>query len=98
MELDVIDWRLIISETITTMASLDLGIYGYQEQLPAFITELGHYPLSSWLPQSKLVLTMNSNGSRQSSNQIDLSESNPVKTFALNSIISLQNIKQKSVC
>src|SRR6202142_512404 len=44
-ELEVINGRPIESGTITTMAKLDLRIKGHQEQLPAFITKLGHYPI-----------------------------------------------------
>jgi hypothetical protein len=44
-ELDVIDGRPLESETITTMAKLDLGIQGHQKQLPAFIPKLGHYQI-----------------------------------------------------
>jgi hypothetical protein len=49
-KLEVIDGRPIESGTITTMAILKLGIRGHQEQLPAFITKLGHYPILLELP------------------------------------------------
>ena len=44
-ELEVIDGTPIESGTITTMAKLELGIKGHQEQLPAFVTKLRHYPI-----------------------------------------------------
>jgi hypothetical protein len=44
-ELEVIDRRPIKSGTITTMAKLNLGIWTHHEQLPAFITKLGHYQM-----------------------------------------------------
>ena len=51
-ELEVIDGRPIESGTITTMAKLNIGIRLHQEQLPAFVTKLEHYPIVlglSWL-------------------------------------------------
>jgi hypothetical protein len=53
-ELEVIDGRPIESGTITTMAKLNLGIQGHQEQLPAFVTKLGHYPIVLGLPWLQL--------------------------------------------
>ena len=53
-ELEVIDGRPIESGTITTMAKLDLGIRGHQEQLPVFVTKLGHYPIVLGLPWLQL--------------------------------------------
>jgi hypothetical protein len=53
-ELEVIDGRPIESGAITTMAKLDLGIRGHQEQLPMFVTKLGHYPIVLGLPWLQL--------------------------------------------
>ena len=49
-ELEVIDGRPIKSGTIMTMARLNLGIKEHQEELPAFITKLEHYPIMLGLP------------------------------------------------
>jgi hypothetical protein len=49
-ELEAIDGRPIESGTITTMAKLNLGIREHQEQLPAFVTKLSHYPIVLGLP------------------------------------------------
>jgi hypothetical protein len=49
-ELEVIDVGPIESGTITTMTKLNLGIRGHQEQLPAFVTKLSHYPIVLGLP------------------------------------------------
>jgi hypothetical protein len=53
-DLEVIDRRPIKSGTITTMAKLNLGIRGHQEQLPVFVTKLGHYPIVLGLPWLQL--------------------------------------------
>ena len=53
-ELEVIDGRPIESGTITTMAKLNIGIRSHQEQLPAFVTKLGHYPIVLGLPWLQL--------------------------------------------
>jgi hypothetical protein len=49
-ELEVIDGRPIKSGTISTIGKLDLGIQEHQEQLPTFVTKLGHYPIVLDLP------------------------------------------------
>jgi hypothetical protein len=53
-ELEVINRRSIESGTITTMAKLNLGIQSHQEQLPALVPKLGHYPIVLRLPLLQL--------------------------------------------
>jgi len=43
--LEVIDGRLIESGTITHLTKLSMNINSHKEQIPMFITKLGHYPL-----------------------------------------------------
>ena len=50
----MIDARSIESETITTMAKLDLGIREHQEELSGFIIKLGYYPIVLELPWLQL--------------------------------------------
>jgi hypothetical protein len=51
--LEVIDGRSIKSGSIITMAKLNLKIHSYEE-LPAFVTKLGHYPMELGLPWFQL--------------------------------------------
>lgn len=44
-KLEVIDGRPIESRIIMTMVRLNIGTRSHQEQLPVFITKLGHYPI-----------------------------------------------------
>jgi hypothetical protein len=53
-ELEVIDGRPIKSATIMTMAKLNIKILSHQQQLPVFITKLGHYPIVLGLPWLQL--------------------------------------------
>jgi hypothetical protein len=53
-ELEVIDGRPIESGTITTIAELNIGIRSHQEEPPAFVMKLGHYPIILGLPWLQL--------------------------------------------
>ena len=48
--LEVIDGRPIESGTITHMTKLRMIIDKHQEELPLFITNLGHYPMVLGIP------------------------------------------------
>ena len=43
--IEVIDGRQISSGDVTHMTKVTLAINGHKEELPAFITSLGHYPI-----------------------------------------------------
>ena len=43
--IEVIDGRTISSGDVTHMTKVSLNIKGHIEELPAFITSLGHYPI-----------------------------------------------------
>ena len=48
--LEVIDGQTIDSGDITHVAKVGLDINGHREQLSAFVTKLGHYPLVLGIP------------------------------------------------
>ena len=48
--LEVIDGRSIESGTITHMTKLQMTIANHHEELPLFITKLGHYPVVLGIP------------------------------------------------
>jgi hypothetical protein len=47
---EVIDGRLIESGDITHIAKVGMQIQEHKEQLPIFITKLGHYPIVLGIP------------------------------------------------
>jgi predicted aspartyl protease len=61
---EVIDGRPIETGPITHLAKLPLNIHGHREQLPAFVTQLGHYPLVlgiPWLRRHDVAIRFSSN-------------------------------------
>ena len=48
--LEVIDSRPIKSRLITHLTRLQMSIDGHQEDIPMFVTKLGHYPIVLGLP------------------------------------------------
>ena len=48
--IEVIDGRPISSGDITHTANVTLSIREHQEQLPMFVTKLGHYPIVLGIP------------------------------------------------
>jgi len=48
--LEVIDGRPVESGTITHLTKVSVNINGHKEELPMFITKLGHYPIVLGLP------------------------------------------------
>jgi hypothetical protein len=53
-QVEVIDGRMIESGDITHIATVGKKIQEYQEQLPMFITKLGHYPIVLGMPWLRL--------------------------------------------
>jgi len=53
-QFEVIDRRPIESGDITHIAKVDMRIQGHGEQLPMFITKLGHYPIVLGMPWLRL--------------------------------------------
>src|SRR5690606_42118318 len=48
--IEVIDGRPIESGTITHLARMTMEINGHLEEVPMFVTQLGHYPVVLGLP------------------------------------------------
>jgi len=53
-QVEVIDGRPIESGDITHIARVGMRIQGHGEQLPMFITKLGHYPIVHGIPWLRL--------------------------------------------
>jgi hypothetical protein len=53
-QVEVIDGRPIESEDNTHIAKVSMKIQGRKEQLPMFITKLGHYPIVLGIPWFRL--------------------------------------------
>ena len=53
-QVEVIDGRTIESGDITHLAKVEMGIHDHKEQIPMFVTKLGHYPIVLGIPWLRL--------------------------------------------
>jgi hypothetical protein len=53
-QVEVIDGRTIESGDITHLAKVEMGIQDHKEQIPMFVTKLGHYPIVQEIPWLRL--------------------------------------------
>ena len=53
-QVEVIGGRTIESGNITHLAKVEMGIQDHKEQIPMFVTKLGHYPIVLGIPWLRL--------------------------------------------